>query len=517
MSEIPCKTAPSGRWRRCSSEQRNRCLAGSFDVLSARLVSQGPSERVFAAKTAPDAVAGPPNHQQVRAADVTPLEPHPPQSRRRLLLPDVADRRPAIAHDEEPGAPPARSLRDERNHCAADRGVIAFDGEHSRAGAGQRDRFATIAVARSPADHVAARCAKRSKTDVIPIGVIHQSGRRVWRGWNRPPTEVLADGCIGHRDPDFSDEHRRGSGGAPPLSAAPLCCAETIGPSAAVKRWPCTGASLAWRRRARLVLSALGAVEARRLRDPQREPPPGAHRSTRRPVCGREHCQRMCHAAVGLRRCVVRPRCWPCSTSGPRPDRIGVAASRRSRTRPLVSCCVPSLRALPLEEACELRIRPGRWRSLAPGKDSVAKRSLACLAAMLQLGVLGGFPPVAREAADVPGGARVRVAGENTMLRDAQLRSFGPGARVLFIRQDVRKLASAGSGGPLGTGSVDVGRVMIGTGPDPAVGHVGVGDRPVSRRGAGDRVCCVPEVSRTGQRTLTKHMRRRTARQGRRP
>ena len=75
----------------------------------------------------------------------------------------------------------------------------------------------------------------------------------------------------------------------------------------------------------------------------------------------------------------------------------GVAASRRSRTRPLVSCCVPSLRALPLEEACELRIRPGRWRSLAPGKESVAKRSLACLAAMLQLGVLGGFPQVARK------------------------------------------------------------------------------------------------------------------------
>ena len=68
---------PSGLRRRCSSEQRNRCLAGSFDVLSARLVSQGPSERVFAAKTAPDAATVPPNHQEIRAADVTSLEPHP--------------------------------------------------------------------------------------------------------------------------------------------------------------------------------------------------------------------------------------------------------------------------------------------------------------------------------------------------------------------------------------------------------------------------------------------------------
>ena len=181
-----------------------------------------------------------------------------------------------------------------------------------------------------------------------------------------------------------------------------------------------------------------------------------------------------------------------------------VAASRRSRTRPLVSCGVPSLRALPLEEACELRIRPGRWRSLAPGKESVAKRSLACLAAMLQLGVRGGFPQVAREAADVPGGGRVRVAGENTMLRDAQLRSFAPGARVLVIRQDVEKLAPGGSGGPLDAGCVDVERVVIGTGSARVAGHVGVGDRPVSRRGAGNRVCWSPEVSRTGRRTLTR-------------
>ncbi len=60
---------------------------------------------------------------------------------------------------------------------------------------------------------------------------------------------------------------------------------------------------------------------------------------------------------------------------------------------------------------------------------------------MQELGVLGGFPQVARETADVPGDGRVRVAGENTILRDAGLRSFAPGARVVAIRQDVRKLA----------------------------------------------------------------------------
>lgn len=32
----------------------------------------------LAAKAGPDAATGPMNHQQIRAADVTPLEPHPP-------------------------------------------------------------------------------------------------------------------------------------------------------------------------------------------------------------------------------------------------------------------------------------------------------------------------------------------------------------------------------------------------------------------------------------------------------
>ena len=35
--------------------------------------------------------------------------------------------------------------------ATAIRGAIGFDGEHSRAGAGQRDRFATFAIARAPA------------------------------------------------------------------------------------------------------------------------------------------------------------------------------------------------------------------------------------------------------------------------------------------------------------------------------------------------------------------------------
>ena len=86
------------------------------------------------------------------------------------------------------------------------------------------------------------------------------------------------------------------------------------------------------------------------------------------------------------------------------------------------------------------------------------------------------------------------------------------GLRSLVIPHHVEKLAPGGVGGPLDVGCVDVERVMIGTGSARVAGHVRVGDRPVSRRGAGDRVCCVPEVSRTGRRTPTKHIRLRTAR-----
>ena len=313
---------------------------------------------------------------------------------------------------------------------------------------------------------------------VAPIGVIHQSGWRVWRGCNRPPTEVLADGCIGHPDPDFSDEHRRGSGGA---------------------------------RRARLVLSVRGAAGGRRLRDPQRELPPGARRSARRPVWDRERCRRTCRAAVGLRRCVVRPWCWPCWPSGPRPDRSrGPAANPRSRTRLVAT----RLRALPLvgEEARKLWVRAGPWPLFPPRRESVAKRPLACLTADAAARGPRGFPPVARETAEVPGrdpSASLARIGSFVMPNCGRLR-LGP--RGVVIRQDVEKLAPGGLGGSLGPGSVDVGRVVIGAGSARGAGRVGVGDRPVSRGGAGDRVCCVREVSMTGRRTPTKHIRLRTAR-----
>ena len=131
---------------------------------------------------------------------------------------------------------------------------------------------------------------------------------------------------------------------------------------------------------------------------------------------------------------------------------------------------------------------------------------------MQQFGVLGGLLPVAREAADVPGDGRVRVAGENPILRDGELRSFALGARVVVVRQDVEKLAPGGVGGPLDVGCVDVERVMIGTGPDRTAGRAGVGDRPVAHGGAGGRLCCIREESRIRRRTPTKHIRRRTAR-----
>ena len=73
-----------------------------------------------------------------------------PQSRRRLLLADVADQSSAIAQAQEPGGRPARSLRDERDHRAPDRGMIAIDGEQSCAAAGRRDRFATASVVSPP-------------------------------------------------------------------------------------------------------------------------------------------------------------------------------------------------------------------------------------------------------------------------------------------------------------------------------------------------------------------------------
>ena len=102
-----------------------------------------------------------------------------------------------------------------------------------------------------------------------------------------------------------------------------------------------------------LVLSLWGAAEERRPCGPQRAPPPGARRSTRRPVCGREHCQRTCHAAVGLRRCVVRPLCWPCSTSGPRPDRSGrrcrqpaIADAASGELLRAVAACLAARRSL---------------------------------------------------------------------------------------------------------------------------------------------------------------------------
>jgi hypothetical protein len=128
----------SGLRRRCSSEQRNRCLAASFDVLSARLVSQGPSERGLPREPH----LTPPTVLRITSKSGRPTSLHwsrtRPQSRGRLLLADVADRSSAITHEEEPRAPPARSLRDERDHRAADRGVIATDGTRSR-GVGHRD------------------------------------------------------------------------------------------------------------------------------------------------------------------------------------------------------------------------------------------------------------------------------------------------------------------------------------------------------------------------------------------
>jgi hypothetical protein len=109
---------------------------------------------------------------------------------------------------------------------------------------------------------------------------------------------------------------------------------------------------------------------------------------------------------------------------------------------------------------------------------------------MQQLGVLGGFPQVARETADVP--------GHDASASLARIRSFVMpncgrlrlGPRVVVIRQDVKKLALVRSGGSLDPGSVDVERVAIGTGSARVVGHAGVGDRLVSPWGGRSGVLC---------------------------
>src|ERR1035437_1732765 len=55
-----------------------------------------------------------------------------------------------------------RSLRDERDHRAADRGAIAIDGEHSCAVAGRGDSFATNAIARTALLRTMPMATKRS-------------------------------------------------------------------------------------------------------------------------------------------------------------------------------------------------------------------------------------------------------------------------------------------------------------------------------------------------------------------
>ena len=308
------------------------------------------------------------------------------------------------------------------------------------------------------------------------------AGRR--RGRNRAPTEVLADGCIGHRDPDFSAEHRRGSGGA-------RCCQRHC---------------FARRRSARERRSSAGLVRVLRFPGAAERGWSSASRArsrsvgrailseSLRPALGDQLVDQFAIAGtVGERAAQLldcgAPSCGRGVGRVRRPGHGlilagGVAANRRfadAAGGDTPACPCLWLGREPASSASGLAVG-GRSR---PGKESVAKRSLACLTAMQQLGVLGGLLPVAQETANGPGHDRVRVPGENTILRDEQLRSFAPGARVVVIPQHVEKLAPGGLGGPLDVGCVDVDRVMIGTGPDRAVGHAGVGDRPVSRRGVG--------------------------------
>ena len=95
----------------------------------------------------------------------SPQSASPPREERRRLgsrLPDLVptyarpgpstaaktvDLAAAIAQEEESGAPPARSLRDERDHRATDDGVIASDGTRSRRVGNPDDRFRSFTAA----------------------------------------------------------------------------------------------------------------------------------------------------------------------------------------------------------------------------------------------------------------------------------------------------------------------------------------------------------------------------------
>ena len=180
----------------------------------------------------------------------------------------------------------------------------------------------------------------------------------------------------------------------------------------------------------------------------------------------------------------------------------GVAANRRSRTRPLATRYVPCL-CLGRELASSASgLAVG---SRCPRKESVCGKTLAR--------VLNGHA-AARRPRRLPASCGKRLTFQ-AMIASASL------ARIRsFVMSNCGGLRL----GPEWWSSVRtsrsshpvvwpvrsipapwyVGRVVIGTGSDRVVGHAGVGDRPVSRGGAGYRVCCVPEASRTRRRTLTR-------------
>ena len=94
-----------------------------------------------------------------------------------------ADRRiaPCSYHqEEEPGGPPARSLRDRRDHRAADRGEIAFDGRRAR---------------------WCWRDGCRASTEAIPLAVAGVRLLRWWRrragGWREAASRTAGRGRAG--------------------------------------------------------------------------------------------------------------------------------------------------------------------------------------------------------------------------------------------------------------------------------------------------------------------------------
>jgi hypothetical protein len=78
-----------------------------------------------------------------------------------------------------------------------------------------------------------------------------------------------------------------------------------------------------------------------------------------------------------------------------------------------------------------------------------------------KLRVLGCLPPVAGEPAELPGDDRVRLADQNPLHCNAELRPVAAATGMILIRQHIDKLVAVVRCGPLDTRALDLQRVVL--------------------------------------------------------